>query len=75
MTRLALTLATLATLTLNGAQVSATESACNDRGVCALSLRMLTPPPPRPAHIHAPVQAESTTEAQADTPRVATVHS
>lgn len=62
MTRIALAFAALATLCLNGAQASATEPAapavCTAQGVCAISLRMMTPPPPRPAHLTARVAAE-----------------
>ncbi|WP_417629013.1 hypothetical protein [Pararhodobacter aggregans] len=52
MTRAALALATLLTLSLNGSLAAASApAACNAQGVCALSLRMLTPPPPRPADL------------------------
>lgn len=53
MTKAALALAALLTLSLNGSiAVAATPTtACNAEGVCALSLRMLTPPPARPAEI------------------------
>ncbi|MCB1391194.1 MAG: hypothetical protein KDK12_18930 [Rhodobacteraceae bacterium] len=52
MTRAALALATLLTLTLNGSLAAASvPMACNAQGVCAISLRMLTPPPARPAHL------------------------
>lgn len=53
MTRTALALAALLTLSLNGsiAVAASTDTApqCNAQGVCAVSLRMLTPPPARPA--------------------------
>ncbi|PWE26752.1 hypothetical protein [Pararhodobacter marinus] len=50
MTRTALALATLLTLTLNGsiAVASTPPAPCNSEGVCALSLRMLQAPPARP---------------------------
>lgn len=53
MTRTALALATLLTLMLNGslASAAATPLACTHDGVCVISLRMLTPPPPRPANL------------------------
>ncbi|MFN4101529.1 MAG: hypothetical protein ACK4GT_17320 [Pararhodobacter sp.] len=54
MTRIALALAALLTLSLNGAIVVAATPACTGESVCALSLRMMTPPPPRPAHLVAP---------------------
>ncbi|GAB1381194.1 hypothetical protein [Pararhodobacter sp.] len=52
MTRTALALATLLTLSLNGSLAAASApAACNAEGVCALSLRMLSPPPARPADL------------------------
>ncbi|PTW96686.1 hypothetical protein [Pararhodobacter aggregans] len=58
MTRAALALATLLTLSLNGSLAAASApEACNAQGVCALSLRMLAPPPPRPADLASRVVA------------------
>ncbi|MFN4101528.1 MAG: hypothetical protein ACK4GT_17315 [Pararhodobacter sp.] len=52
MTRAALALAALLTLSLNGSLAGASMPApCPAQGVCAVSLRMMTPPPPRPAHL------------------------
>lgn len=52
MTRAALAIAALLTLSLNGSLAAASvPMACNTQGVCAISLRMLTPPPPRPANL------------------------
>lgn len=53
MTRAALALATLLTLTLNGSLASAAAQplACTRDGVCVISLRMLAPPPHRPANL------------------------
>ncbi|MCA0204437.1 hypothetical protein [Pararhodobacter sp.] len=52
MTRAALAFATLLTLSLNGSLAAASVPvACNTQGVCAISLRMLTPPPARPADL------------------------
>ncbi|WP_370207125.1 hypothetical protein [Pararhodobacter marinus] len=56
MTRLPLALAALLTLSLNGSLAAAMEgemdpvetAPCRDDAVCALPLRMLTPPPQRP---------------------------
>ena len=52
MARTALALATLLTLTLNGSMALASMPVCGQTpGVCALSLRMMTPPPPRPVDL------------------------
>ncbi len=52
MTRAVLAFATLITLTLNGSMAMATMPACGQTpGVCAVPLRMMTPPPPRPADL------------------------
>ena len=62
MTRTALALATLLTLTLNGsiAVASMPTTPCNAEGVCAVSLRMLAPPPARPDTLIAPAMSERT---------------
>ena len=55
MTRAALALATLLTLSLNGSlAVASVPAACSATGVCALPLRMMSPPPARPAHLTRP---------------------
>lgn len=52
MTRIALALATLLTLTLNGSLALASIPGCDgSQGVCTVSLRMMTPPPARPANL------------------------
>lgn len=51
MTRLALALATLLTLTLNGSLAAASMPGCDAASVCTVSLRMMTPPPARPADL------------------------
>ena len=52
MTRIALALATLITLTLNGSLAWASMPGCDGReGICTVSLRMLTAPPARPADL------------------------
>lgn len=54
MNRVALALATLALLLLNGSMALAatTLPSCSSRTeVCVMPLAMLTPPPARPAHI------------------------
>ncbi|MCB1405927.1 MAG: hypothetical protein KDK01_06605 [Rhodobacteraceae bacterium] len=58
MPRIALALATAATLLLNGSVALATmpaPSRCTDReAVCVISLRMMVPPPARPADLTQP---------------------
>ncbi|GAB4265480.1 MAG: hypothetical protein Kow0013_13680 [Pararhodobacter sp.] len=51
----ALALAAATALFLNGSMALATAPtpACDSGGVCAVSLRMMTPPPPRPATLMA----------------------
>jgi hypothetical protein len=52
--RSALALVVATPLLLNGSMALATMSAtpsCDDAAVCALSLRMMAPPPPRPADL------------------------
>lgn len=55
MPRTALALAAIATLTLNGSMASATmpaPAACGEpNSVCEISLRLMSPPPPRPADL------------------------
>ena len=49
MPRFFLSLATFATLMLNGSLAAASEPAPRCTDVCTLPLAMITPPPPRPA--------------------------
>ncbi len=51
MTRAALALAALITLSLNGSMAVASMPGCSAENVCAVSLRMMTPPPARPADL------------------------
>lgn len=52
MTRFALALAALMTLTLNGSLAEASIPGCDgSQGVCTMSLRMMSAPPARPADL------------------------
>ena len=51
MTRFALALAALLTLTLNGSLAAASMPGCTAASVCTVSLRMMAPPPSRPTDL------------------------